>query len=327
MKLFSQTPLVSVVIPSYNHESFVEEAVQSALDQTIENIEVIVVDDGSSDATVAKVSAMRDPRIRLTSLQQNRAQHARNLGIHQARGKYIAFLNSDDVWEKNKLELQMLDFKNHPDLHASFTRVAMILPDNTFSQKTWAEGAFQSANKTSSEWLRFFFECGNDLCISSAVLPRSIINGLGLFNESLVQLSDIDMWIRIAMHGEILVHDEPLTRMRINGKKNLSAPHPKRDRRSAIELARVLRHYASFDLAEAFFDIIPTPKPTITIQQAILAKHAWSRGPSHVAFGDALFADLLEDPLKRSEIVTYFGADIIHQFLENRTKLEVIVHG
>ena len=99
-----QNPLVSVIIASYNHQDFVKEAVESVLNQGVKDIEVIVVDDGSSDNTPLVIRSIYDPRVRFIELKENRRQHTRNLALSLAKGKYIAFQNSDDVWKSGKLQ-------------------------------------------------------------------------------------------------------------------------------------------------------------------------------------------------------------------------------
>ena len=91
------SPLISIILPSYNHANFVADAVDSVLNQTVRNIELIVVDDGSSDGTPDIVEKIHDPRLQLIRLKHNRLRHPRNLGLDLAKGQYIAFQNSDDV--------------------------------------------------------------------------------------------------------------------------------------------------------------------------------------------------------------------------------------
>ncbi len=100
-------PLVSVVIAAYQHEAYVRQAVESVLDQTLRDIEVIVVDDGSTDETPNIVGSIRDDRLRLIRLGENRRKHARNVGLGLAGGRYVAFQNSDDVWLPEKLARQV----------------------------------------------------------------------------------------------------------------------------------------------------------------------------------------------------------------------------
>ena len=99
---------VSVVIPSYNSSSYIMRAVESALNQTYDNLEVIVSDDASTDDTCAVVHKIEDPRVKLIERTENGgAAAARNSAIHAAKGRYIAFLDSDDYWLPNKLSVQI----------------------------------------------------------------------------------------------------------------------------------------------------------------------------------------------------------------------------
>ena len=102
-------PLTSVVIPAYNAEVFLERTLQSALGQTYSNIEVIVVNDGSTDNTrgIAEAVAAADDRVRIISMTNGGVAKARNIGIAEAKGKYVAFLDADDLWHPTKIERQV----------------------------------------------------------------------------------------------------------------------------------------------------------------------------------------------------------------------------
>lgn len=109
-------PLISVIIPTYNREKTIDRAVDSVLKQTYSNLEVIVVDDGSSDRTEEIVKGISDPRVRFYKLPQNGgAGHARNEGVKLAGGDLIAFHDSDDVWRPEKLQRQMAYWQEHPE--------------------------------------------------------------------------------------------------------------------------------------------------------------------------------------------------------------------
>jgi len=100
--------LISVIIPTYNRRDKVTYAVKSVLDQTYSNIEVIIIDDASTDNTEAEIKKIKDDRIRYIYLEKNHgAAGARNVGIKEANGTYIAFQDSDDIWEKEKLQMQI----------------------------------------------------------------------------------------------------------------------------------------------------------------------------------------------------------------------------
>ena len=103
-----ENALVSVVVPTYNRESTIVRSINSILEQTYQNLECIIVDDGSSDHTKDVVSQIEDSRVRYIKLNQNRGPSvARNVGIRESRGDYIAFNDSDDLWLPDKLEIQM----------------------------------------------------------------------------------------------------------------------------------------------------------------------------------------------------------------------------
>lgn len=103
--------MISIIIPTYNRADMIIESIQSVLDQTYQNIEVIIVDNGSEDETVLKVQQLGDPRIRVCIERKRGAAYARNTGVRQAAGTVFAFLDSDDLWAPQKLMLQMKQLK------------------------------------------------------------------------------------------------------------------------------------------------------------------------------------------------------------------------
>lgn len=213
----SHRPFVSVILPSYNHANFVTAAIESVLGQSFHNIELIVVDDGSTDGTPEMVAAITDKRVKLVRLEQNRLRQTRNLAIKMAEGNYIAFQNSDDEWLQDKLQAQIDVLEKRRDVSVCFTGVELIDENNQIVTNSWANGLFTTKNRSNISWLRLFFEQGNCLCITSAVIRRDKLDSIGLFNGSLIQVSDFDLWIRLAATGQFHIVEEKLTRMRIVG--------------------------------------------------------------------------------------------------------------
>lgn len=320
-------PLVSVVIPSFQHVRFVGEAVESVLAQSVRDLEVIVVDDGSTDGTPERVARIRDPRIKLVRLPENRRDHARNRGLEMATGKYVAFQNSDDVWQPDKLAQQLAVLECQPTVGACFTAVGFVDDDGNAGGAQWAAGLFTDGKtpRTSTDWLRVFF-WRNELCISSAVVRHDLLRQVGHFKRSLVQLSDLDMWVRMAARSEFFVVPEELTRMRIGGQRNLSAPSPERMLRSTFELAEILERYVASPIVDRLPHIFPesgfkAADPRV-LNVALLA-HAASRKESvaHRLFADRVLARLIDDPAAFKLLVDVFGTQVIHAFWNNRGQL------
>jgi len=318
-------PLVSVILASYNHENYVGEAIKSVLNQGVDNIEVIVIDDASTDGTASVVKKINDPRIKLIRLPENRRYHPRNIGLKLARGKYIAFQNSDDRWEEGKLKKQIDFLEKNPNTAVCFTGVEII--DNHGKKLTgsWANNLFVKENKSRNEWLRFFFDCGNCFCISSALVSRKTIKKAGYFKPSFIQLSDFDMWVRLTALGDIHVIPEKLTNMRVVKEKNISAPSEPAIRRSSNEYTELLNRFLEkplFGQLETIFrDVLPDKTTSQTVILGGIAKHAWTLGAPHILFANNIISKILDDPKKREELVSTYGVSIIHEYIKNRGKV------
>lgn len=129
-------PLVSVVMPCYNYASFVGDAVDSVLSQTYQNIELIIINDGSTDDTKEILEAISDNRVMVLHIENSGVSTARNKGIELARGQFIAFIDADDLWSPDKIQQQVQAFKKHPDCSYCFTNFSR------FDAKNNQYGAF-----------------------------------------------------------------------------------------------------------------------------------------------------------------------------------------
>ncbi|MBH1964774.1 MAG: glycosyltransferase [Comamonadaceae bacterium] len=320
-------PLVSVVIASYQHVAYVGRAVESVLAQTVRDIEVIVVDDGSTDGTPDIVERLRDPRLRLIRLQENRRQHARNVGLGLASGRYVAFQNSDDEWAPEKLARQLGLLETRQEVAVCFTEVELIDAQGRPVSDTWASGLFATGQiqRSSLEWLqRLFFS--NEFCIISAMARRHLVEQVGRFRPSLVQVSDHDLWIKLAALGEMVILPEPLSKMRIDGTRNLSAPSPASATRAGFEMADVLENYVRAPLLERALQIFPqladAAGHSLSVRKALLARTAGQHSAmSHHLFADRVLAKMIDNPQERQELVNVLGAQVIHFFLENRSRI------
>ncbi len=305
---------------AYNHQSFVATAVSTVLEQTFEDLELIVVDDGSNDATPDIVASFKDPRLKLIRLPANRAVHPRNLALDHARGQFIAFQNSDDEWQPNKLALQVRAMKSDASVSACFTAAELIDEAGQRTAGTWAEGLFTTEERSQAHWLRHFFDVGNCLLLPSALVRRAQLVALGGFRASLVQLGDYDLWIRLAALGQFRLLPEALTRMRIVANANLSAPNPLTARRARLEHAVVLERYLEKPVLDMFGTIFGDISDAHSTggRKVALALRMLSRGSVGVSFADRAIAGVLENPIERADAVAEHGNGFIQEFFARR---------
>jgi glycosyltransferase involved in cell wall biosynthesis len=187
----SSSPLISVVIPSYNHGGFVIEAVDSALAQTYENIEVIVIDDGSEDDTAERLARYGD-RVRYHRQENQGLSAARNTGIRLAAGEWVAFLDADDVWHPQKLQLQVAALLANPDL------VLLGAPGRTVTDTaTRAIDELPETSVVHRLTLRDFL-VGTPFGPSSMVIRRDCFGKVGAFDVGLGSVEDRDLCLRVA---------------------------------------------------------------------------------------------------------------------------------
>ena len=180
-------PLVSVVIPTYNRAKVILRALDTALSQTYGNLEIIVVDDGSTDDTQAVLAPYAD-RIRYLFQANQGASAARNHGINAARGKYIAFLDSDDAWLPNKLERQVALLESQPDL--SF--VACLATTERRTHEGYDDHA--------SQFVKFIVQPFTQN-MTRYVVRRDCFQQHGLFDTSIHGPEDWELWLRLLKNG------------------------------------------------------------------------------------------------------------------------------
>jgi len=225
------TGLVSVIIPTRNRAAMVREAVDSVLAQKDARLELIVVDDGSTDETPEVLSSYRD-RIRLIRQDNRGVSAARNRGVQAARGEWIAFLDSDDLWLPGKLRAQLSFFASHPGLLICQTEEVWIRNGRRWNPKKY------HAKPSGYCFGRLLERC---LVSPSAVMMhRSLLDGVGLFDESLPACEDYDLWLRIGCRHPIGLVPEPLVIKRGGHPDQLSATVPALDRYRIQAIARLL---------------------------------------------------------------------------------------
>ena len=188
----STAKLVSVVIPTYNRAAFIAAAVESVLQQDWPALEVIVVDDGSSDGTRAILDAIADPRLRVIYQANQGRSRARNVALTVARGDYIAFLDSDDLFLPGKLSRQVAWLETNPDFGMVYTASDCI---DTVGDRL---GHTYRADVGGDIYAEVAFFLPVTITLPTVMLRREVLATVGLFDEEMSRFEDTDMWRRIA---------------------------------------------------------------------------------------------------------------------------------
>ena len=194
-------PQVSVIIPTYNRSWIIKEAIDSVLAQDYKEFELIVVDDGSTDHTSDVLDSYRNV-IKVLSQKNKGVSAARNRGIAEASGKFIAFLDSDDLWLPQKLSTQVEFFNKTPD--------ALICQ----TEEVWIRNGLRvNPKKRHKKPSGMIFKLSLELCLvspSAVMIKRSLFDRVGEFDETLPACEDYDLWLRISSRFPIYLIDTPL---------------------------------------------------------------------------------------------------------------------
>ncbi len=311
---------VSILLTSFNHANYIHEAIDSALNQTFTDFELIILDDGSSDNSWDLINQYADSRIKA---YRNLVNIGGALGINKtisevAMGKYIAIHHSDDVWEHNKLEKQVAFLDAHPEIGAVFTNALAVGEDSSplIDKGQFYSKIFDQPNRTRHEWLRFFFSHGNALCHPSVLIRKVCYENCGLYPYGLAQLGDFDMWMRLCLKYEIYVLPERLVRFRVrDNEANASASRPETTIRHLYEFYRLLQNYRKIKNFDDLVKIFPSAekynRDEETDMDFILGMIVLE-GISHPLkqlFGQDLLFEAISDPMRAANIKRLYGFD------------------
>ena len=192
---------ISVVIPSYNRKDFLKRSIDSAINQTKKPLEIIVVDDGSTDGTEAMIKSDYD-FVKFIKQKNKGVSAARNIGIKVSIGEWICFLDSDDEWKKDKLEKQINAMKSNPGYKFFHSNEIWIKNGMRINQK-----------KKHKKYGGDIFDKCLDMCRispSSVMIDKTVFDEVGNFNEYLVVCEDYELWLRICDKYRVFFIDEPL---------------------------------------------------------------------------------------------------------------------
>ena len=225
-------PRVSVVIPSFNRWPLLAEAVNSVLAQSYRDFEVIVVDDGSTDATASQLAKLGSG-LKLLVTERRGVSAARNLGVSQSRGQYIAFLDSDDLWLRRKLEKQTRFMDEHPEFHICQTDEIWIRNGVRVNPRAVHQ-------KPSGD----IFSSSLELCLvspSAVMMTKALFDRTGGFDEAFPVCEDYDLWLRISAQHQVPLIPDRLTIKRGGHADQLSRSIWGMDRYRILALQKVLR--------------------------------------------------------------------------------------
>lgn len=203
-------PKISVIIPVYNGEKTIQETINSVLKQTFFDFELIIINDGSQDATLEKASDISDPRIKLFSYPNQGLAASRNRGMALASGEFISFLDADDLWTPEKLEAQLNALQNNPQAVLAYSWTDYIDEQGQFLYSGKRPTATDEAY--TQLLVSDFLENG-----SNALIRRQALMKIGSsFDETLTAGEDWDMWLRLAAHQSFAVVRSPQILYRVS---------------------------------------------------------------------------------------------------------------
>lgn len=201
---------VSVIMPAFNRVALLKKAAESILSQSYQNFEFIVVDDGSDDDIQKFITSLKNDIIYIKQKNKGPAA-ARNTGIKASRRKLLAFLDSDDCWDKEKLSTQINEMNKKPSYSISHT------------QELWYEnGKLLNQKKRHKKFHGYIYEKCLPLCVvsmSTVIVRRKVFDMVGLFDESLPCCEDYDFWLRTSIKYPFLLINKPLT-LKEGGRKD-----------------------------------------------------------------------------------------------------------
>lgn len=206
-------PLVSVVIPTFNRSDLLPDAIDSVVDQTYRNWELIIVDDGSTDDTEQVVNSYSDSRVRYTENTGSKGPGgARNTGVRKAKGGYIAFLDSDDVWTSGKLRAQVDCMEANP-------RTGLVAGRCIYVDDELEPTGYESPSPKEIPY--------EEICVSTSVpgsssnvlVRRRAFEDAGGFDPELLRGEDRDLWIRISRHWKVYCVDEVTAKIRVHDEE------------------------------------------------------------------------------------------------------------
>ena len=203
--------LISVIIPVYNGEKTIKETILSVLNQTFEDWELIIINDGSTDSTIEIITQIQDNRIRVFNFENAGLARSRNRGIDHSQGEFISFLDADDLWTTDKLEAQFQTLQNNPKVMVAYSWTDYIDQSSQFLHS----GRHITINGNVYQHLLVnnFLENG-----SNPLIRKQALNQVGGFDSSINSVADWDMWLRLAAGYQFVAVPLPQILYRVSAR-------------------------------------------------------------------------------------------------------------
>lgn len=196
-------PYFSVIIPLYNKEKYIQNTLESVLKQTFVDFEIIIINDGSTDNSETIVKQFTDTRIRYYKTENRGAADARNFGIDKASADYIAFIDADDLWLENHLEILKNLISEFPDAGIYASRYQLIFKNNSIFIPSYYGISSDYVGKV-DDYFYSSLHYGIASSISTAI-PKNVFSKIGNFKNYISSGQDTDMWIRIALNYPVVI--------------------------------------------------------------------------------------------------------------------------
>ena len=274
-------PLVSIIIPAYNCRDYICEAIDTILKQTYKNVEIIVVD-GSTDDTKLLLEQYGE-RVIYCYQEPRGVSAARNFGLKQAKGSWVAFQDADDRWFPNKLEQQIQALQKFPDArlvfsdYATFDQSGVIFPSACFPHfKVWLDQ--HRVQGTSLAYGQLYWELmlGNCIGTCSVLAVKDALDEYNGFDEAFKTCEDLDLWLRVSTKYPVLYIDEVLAEYRVRST-GLSGALETRDMTWAVDRARVREKHLRNNLV---------PNHLRSQVEQLQGRHCWQLGWACLNGGD-----------------------------------------
>ncbi len=226
----TEQPLLSVVIPSYNHEKFIGKAIDSVLGQTHKNLELIIIDDGSKDSSIDIIKSYKDDRITLVCQENAGAHNAINKGLSMAKGEYLAILNSDDIFTKKRFEIMIKEMQSKPEVGFVCSYIQVIDSDGNKlgikegwrNMEPWAIARPELSFKASDDFKLNLLMANFTSTTSNFLFTRELYEKIGGM-RNLRFAHDWDFALRAAEVTECMMIEKPLMEYRIHNNNTISS--------------------------------------------------------------------------------------------------------